>query len=172
MENKEPLIIHSLYHCWCRPGDVSDWEGSRHGTSYQMRKLAGCSCTENAGNVFPATDLKRKLLVSDPGMHQGTCVTHVPWSMSGSLTRGGGENVPGIPCACATRNVAPLIKAHGIVLVLPKYTGFNTSLVKVPWTFTECTVDKKCLCWPWTLSVMTSQEFYSDWTVFINIVKC
>ena len=37
-------------------------------------------------------------------MHHGTCVTHVPWYMSGSITRGGGENVPGIPGACATRN--------------------------------------------------------------------
>ena len=25
-------------------------------------------------------------------MHHGTCVTHMPWCMSGSLTRGGGEN--------------------------------------------------------------------------------
>ena len=37
-------------------------------------------------------------------MHDGTSVTHVPWLMSGSLTRGVGENVPGIPDACATRN--------------------------------------------------------------------
>ena len=36
-------------------------------------------------------------LVSDTGMHHGTCVTHVPWCTSGSLTPGGGENVPGIP---------------------------------------------------------------------------
>ena len=34
-------------------------------------------------------------------MHHGTCVMHVPWCMSGSLTCGGGENVPGIPGACA-----------------------------------------------------------------------
>ena len=27
-------------------------------------------------------------LVSDPDMHHGTCVTHVPWCMSGSLTSG------------------------------------------------------------------------------------
>ena len=26
--------------------------------------------------------------ISDPDMHQGTCVTHVPWCMSGSLTSG------------------------------------------------------------------------------------
>ena len=26
--------------------------------------------------------------ISDPGMHQGTCVTHVPWCMPGSLASG------------------------------------------------------------------------------------
>ena len=36
--------------------------------------------------------LQRKPLVGDPGMQHGTCVTHVPWCMSGSLTRDGGEN--------------------------------------------------------------------------------
>ena len=29
-------------------------------------------------------------------MHHGTCATYVPWCMSGSLTRGGEEKVPGI----------------------------------------------------------------------------
>ena len=41
---------------------------------------------------------------TDPGMHNGTCVTHVPWCMPGSLNRGDGESVPGIPSACATCN--------------------------------------------------------------------
>ena len=54
--------------------------------------------------------LQRKPLVCDPGMHHGTCVTQVPWCMSGSLTSGGGENVPGIPGACATRNFAYLVR--------------------------------------------------------------
>ena len=58
----------------------------------------------NYFGCFPRHQLQRKPLVSDPGMHHGTCVTHVSWSMSGSLTRGGGENVPGTPGACATRN--------------------------------------------------------------------
>ena len=49
---------------------------------------------------FPRRLLQRKPLVSDPGMHHGTCVTHVPWCMSWSLTRSGAENVPGIPSAC------------------------------------------------------------------------
>ena len=39
---------------------------------------------------FPRHWLQRKPLVSDPGMHHGTCVTHVPWCMSGSLNCGGG----------------------------------------------------------------------------------
>ena len=69
--------------------------------SYQIRKIAGCACAGNAGNVFPRRRFQRKLLVSDPGMHHSTCVTHVLWCMSGSLTCGDGENVPGIPGACA-----------------------------------------------------------------------
>ena len=59
---------------------------------------------------FPRHRLQRKPLVSDPGMHHGMCVTHVPWCMSGSLTRSGGENVPGIPGACATCNVTYLVR--------------------------------------------------------------
>ena len=37
---------------------------------------------------FPRHRLQRRPLVSDPGMHHGTCVAHVLWCMSGSLTRG------------------------------------------------------------------------------------
>ena len=53
---------------------------------------------------FLCHKLQRKPLVSDPGMHHGTCFMHVSLYMSGSLTRGGGENFSGIPGACATRN--------------------------------------------------------------------
>ena len=47
--------------------------------------------------------------LSDPDMHHGTCVTHVPWCIPGSLTSGflwsrWREIVPGIPGSCATRN--------------------------------------------------------------------
>ena len=51
--------------------------------------------------------LQRKPLVSDPCMHHGTCVTHVPCCMSGSLIRGGGESIPG---ACATHNFTYLAR--------------------------------------------------------------
>ena len=63
--------------------------------SYQIRKITVWACGGNAGNVFPRHRLQRKHLVRDPGMHHGTCVTHVPWCMLGLLTRSGGENVPG-----------------------------------------------------------------------------
>ena len=59
---------------------------------------------------FPRHRLQRKPLVSDHDIHQGTCVTHVPWCMLGSLTRGGGENVPGIPSECTTRNLTYLAR--------------------------------------------------------------
>ena len=53
---------------------------------------------------FPRHRLQRKPVVSDPASR------HVPWCMSGSLTRGGGENVPGIPGACATRTFTYLAR--------------------------------------------------------------
>ena len=81
--------------------------------SYQIHKIAGCACAGNAGNVFPGRRFKRKPLVSDPGMHHGTCVTHVPWCMSGSLTCSDGENVPGIPGACAPAILRIWQEAHG-----------------------------------------------------------
>ena len=91
--------------------------------SYQIRKLVGCAFVANAGNVFPRHRIQRKRLVSDPGVHHGKYV--VTWCMSGSLTRGGGENVPGIPCACATRNVAYLARGP---LLTPMSTLLTTSL--------------------------------------------
>ena len=78
--------------CLCGMGLLPDtWS-----CGLRMRR----ECSER----FPRHRLQRKPPVSDPGMHHGTCVTHVPWCTSGSLTRDGGENVPGIPGACATRN--------------------------------------------------------------------
>ena len=83
--------------------------------SYQIRNIASCACVGNAGNVFPRRRLQRKPLVSDPGMHHGTCVTHVPWCMSVSLASGGGDNVPGIPGACAPAIFRIWQEAHDLV---------------------------------------------------------
>ena len=90
---------------------------------------------------FPRQRLQRKPLVSDPGMHHGTCVTHVPWCMSGSLTRAGGENVPGIPGACATHSF--------------------TYLSRGPWNmcsdpierYYTLTIKELEVCWPPSLAI-------------------
>ena len=59
---------------------------------------------------FPRHQFQRKPLISDPGIHHGTCVTYVPWCMSGTLSHVGGENVPGIPGACATHNFTYVVR--------------------------------------------------------------
>ena len=75
---------------------------------------------------FPRHRLQRKPLVSDPGIHHGTCATHVPWCLSGLLTRGGGENVPGIPGACATRNFTYLARGPCCYHLFPEcLTSFS-----------------------------------------------
>ena len=59
---------------------------------------------------FPYRHLQRKPLAGNPGMHHGTCVTHVPWYMSGSLTCGGGKTFPALPSACTTRDFTYLVR--------------------------------------------------------------
>ena len=83
---------------------------------------------------FSRHRLKRKPLVSDPGMHHGTCVTHVPWCMSGSLTSCGGENVPGITGACATRNFTYLTRGPFITMVYILQLSCSTPLC-IAWPF-------------------------------------
>ena len=96
--------------------------------SYQIRKIAGCARAGNAGNVSPTRRLQRKPLVSDAGMHHGTCVTHVPWCMLGSLTCGGGENVPVILGACAPAILRIWQEAH-TRYVLHKFGGYQNNTV-------------------------------------------
>ena len=91
--------------------------------SYQIRKIAGCACAGNAGNIFPHCRIQWKPRVSDPGMHHGTCVTHVPWCMSGLLTRGGGENVPSIPGACAPAILRIWQEAHGLAWIAARISS-------------------------------------------------
>ena len=88
---------------------------------------------------FPCHRLQKKPLVSDPGMHHGTCITHVPWCMSGSLTRGGGGNVPSIPGACATRNFTYLARdpwPQRWWRSRPAITTMGMILITIPMTMT------------------------------------
>ena len=120
--------------------------------SCQIRKFAGCAC---ARNVFPSPTSKKT--TSDPGMHHGTCVTHVPWFMAGSLTRGGGENVTGIPGAYATHNFTYLVRGpcsvdcqgdkHVWLIALPggNFGTYHPSVVP----YHACATT--CLCWSRTI---------------------
>ena len=103
--------------------EIVSWllKTSEHGplTRYVQLRVAHAP---GMSETFSRRRLQRKPLLSDPGMHHGTCVTHVPWCMSGSLTWCGGGNVPGIPGACTTRNFTYL--ARGLwsrVCVYPTY---------------------------------------------------
>ena len=50
--------------------------------SCQIRRIASAHAPGMPGTFSPSPQ------VSDPDMHHGTCVTHVPWCMPGSLTSG------------------------------------------------------------------------------------
>ena len=104
---------------------------------------------------FPRHRLQRKPLVSDPGMHHGMCVTHVAWCMSGSLTRGGGENVPGIPGACATRNFTYLLRGPWTGLSIHE-TGYLYSALDY-----GCARACVCVCAVWHLSTIA-------WTIILR----
>ena len=53
-----------------------------HGPFGRYAKLRFVHAPGMPGALYP------RLRVSDPDMHYGTCVTHVPWCMPGSLTSG------------------------------------------------------------------------------------
>ena len=85
-------------------------------------------------------------------MHHGTCVTHVPWCMSGSLTCGGGENVPVIPGACATRNFTYLARGPWGV-----YTGQRGRMCSNAYNFSDRATVRWANClWPKTCWKYTS----------------
>ena len=90
----------------------------------RLECLKGFSATNSIGNR-----------VSDPGMHHGTCVMRVPWCMSGSLARGGGENFPGIPGASATSNFTYLARCP---------CGDTINNCRYQHTQTDCRNGKAC----------------------------
>ena len=81
------------------------WYHLRYETNEPLAKTLYCG-------LLMRWECRESFRVSDPDMHQCTCVAHVPWCLPGSLTNeaGGGENVPGIPPgACATLNFTLLV---------------------------------------------------------------
>ena len=93
--------------------------------------------------TFSPLPTSKESAVSDPGMHHGTCVTHVPWCMSESPTGGGGENVPG---ACVTHKF--------------------TYLARGPWRPTQH--DQRCQA----LQDIITQGVPPSWTKFRLANRC
>ena len=105
-QNSTKTHLYHLFRC-CRHGPL---------TRYLQLRVAHAP---GMLGKFTRHRLKRKPLVSYPDMHHGTYVTAIwqeahascqiaaaqlPWCIPGSLTRGGGENVPDILGAWATSN--------------------------------------------------------------------
>ena len=65
-----------------RPMDIYPGRTLSPWASYQIRKIAGAHAPGMPGTFSPS------LQASDPDMHHGACVTHVPWCKPGSLTSG------------------------------------------------------------------------------------
>ena len=87
----------------CLKGRQYDYLSACQATPKNIPKCMGLlSDTYNCGlrmrrecrERLPRHPGKRKPLVSDPSMHHGTCVTHVPLCMSGSLTAVAGKTSP------------------------------------------------------------------------------
>ena len=80
-----------------RPDFLVNYADALSWASCQIRKIAGA----HAPGMLGTFSLSPR--VSDPDMHYGTCVTHVPWCMLGSLTSGflwnwrWGKTFPALP---------------------------------------------------------------------------
>ena len=71
-----PIKCLHMLHTATKAYEANTW------ASCQIRKIAGAHARGMPGTFSPSPQ------VSDPDMHHGTCVTHVPWYMPGSLTSG------------------------------------------------------------------------------------
>ena len=87
------ITIHGTHHLF-----LYDSKGFRPMGLLPDTENCGLRMRRGCRERFPRHRLQREALVSDPSMHHGTCVAHVPWCMPRTLTLGGGESVPD---ACA-----------------------------------------------------------------------
>ena len=70
----------------------------------------GCACAGNAGNVFPVTAGKQSRHASRHVRHAGAVMHTGIANLRYPLKSAAGENVPGIPGACATCNFTYLVR--------------------------------------------------------------
>ena len=65
-----PYPLHVLM-CWSTPPSCNPW------TACQIRKIQGCACAGNAGNVFPNADFKGNHDLAIPAGITACAVMHV-----------------------------------------------------------------------------------------------
>ena len=88
----------------------------------QDTQNCGCACAGNAGNVFPVTAGKRSRHASRHVRH-ARAVMHVEIVNKRFLLKSAaGENVPGIPGACATCNFTYLVRGPYTAMRLQDFT--------------------------------------------------
>ena len=112
LDPRDSIVIHKVIispfycvHLITLSGIIYHW----YVPLTRYAKLRAAHTPGMPGTFFPIPQ------VSDPNMDHGTCVTHVPWCIQGSLTSGflwsrWRGNVPGHPSTCATRNFAYLVR--------------------------------------------------------------
>ena len=114
---------HSIFGKKC----MSVWNEMKHPwASCQIRTIAGCACTGNAGNVFPHYR----------GLAIPTCITARAWrtcrdacrELAVSFEVGSGENVPGIPGARATRDFTYLVRGPCVLQIKHGHLWFWSSV--------------------------------------------
>ena len=132
-------------------------------------QICGLRMRRECRERFPRHRLQRNPLVSDPGMHPVTCVTHVPRCMSGSLTRSGGENVPGIIGACATRNFAHLVRIPCQRYLARSYLPLSLNWFIVNYEIIAWFINLFCKCF--SVSMFWETAFRS-WIKSQNLKTC
>ena len=130
-------------------------------------QICGCACAGNAGNVFPVTAGKRSRHASRHVRH-ARAVMHVGIANQRfPLKSAAGENVPGIPGACATCNFTYLVRGpcgvtrpqcvvneYLVCLFLLHLLTYNAHISAVP---TLCQIFTLCL-----LQCTSSLSLYTD----------
>ena len=81
-QNEDVCIFDGIYRTINRATDIVGLYSLSNGPVARYIKLRVAHAPGMTGTFSPLP------WVSDPDMHRGTCVTHVPWCMPGSLTSG------------------------------------------------------------------------------------
>ena len=119
--------------------------------SYQTRKIAFAHAPGMPGTFSPPPTSKET--ASQRSRHASRHVRHtcaLMRCMSKSLSRGVGENVPGIPGACSTRNFTYLARGSSSRAIL---TSWQANIFHITGSFVRETASHRRILsrmvWPW-----------------------